>query len=122
MEPFATQSDLSSQPLDFGVQFNLCIMSYDANLQTWCNEYVPTAETPIVDKRKYTTPMDDTLHLPRPPTDKISKVPKFPLHYILDNPNSCVAPNYIVVDDLAQSPDTMLTLEVLRNFPLQCKY
>jgi hypothetical protein len=37
------------------------------------------------------------------------------------NPNSCVAQNYNIIEDLAQEPCDMLTLEFLQHCPSQCR-
>ena len=121
MEPYPPQSDSYSQP-HYSMIKHFLMISFDVNLQTRRKQYGATIEIMTIDKGKDTTPMNDTLNLPIPPIDGIPKVPKFTDHCIANTPNARFAPNYSVVDDLAQSPDTMLTLEVLRNFPLQRKY
>ena len=91
MVPYLNQSASLIQPPDSRIQ-HLLMMSYDVNLQTWHNQYGPTTETMTTNKRKDTTLVDDTLHLPRPPTDGIPKLPKFPLSDIANNPNIMFLP------------------------------
>ena len=45
--------------------------------------------------------------------------PKGVVHKSKFNPRAKVAQNYNIVEDLAQSPSAMLTLEVLQYFPSQ---
>jgi len=47
------------------------------------------------------------------------QIPKSVYRRALHNPNAIVAPNYSVVEDIAQTPCSMSTLEVLQNFPSQ---
>ena len=47
--------------------------------------------------------------------------PKSTLRKTIFNPNSRVAQFYNVVEDLAQAPCAMSTLEVLQSCPTQCK-
>jgi len=49
------------------------------------------------------------------------KPPKGVVHKSTFNPHARAAQNYNIVKDLAQSPSTMSTLEVLQNCPSQKK-
>jgi hypothetical protein len=40
----------------------------------------------------------------------------------MHNPNTWATQNYIIVEDLAQAPCAMFSLEVLQSFPMQWKY
>ena len=99
MAPYPSHSVSLIQSPNFGVKHLLLESSY-VNLQTQCNQYGPTTKIMNTNKGKDTTPMDDTLHFPRPPIDGIPKVPRFPLHRIVNNPNAHVSPSYSVLDDL----------------------
>jgi hypothetical protein len=55
------------------------------------------------------------------PMELTIKPPKGVIHKSAFNPHSRAAQNYNVVEDLAQSPSAMSTLEVLQNFPTQKK-
>ena len=101
--------------------YHIMKLSYDVNLHSRKNQYGSTTTT-INTSTKYTsTALDMSLHLPRLPTDQTSNIPRFPMHHVVNNPTARVALNYNIVDDLAQSPSAMYDLEVLKNFPLQCK-
>ena len=67
------------------------------------------------------TTSEMSLHLQRPPTDGVARVPQFPMRHVANNATSRAALNYNIVDDLAQSPTTMSSLEVIKNFPSQHK-
>ena len=49
----------------------------------------------------------------------IIKPPKGLIHKSTYNPRARAAQNYNIVEDLAQSPSAMSTLEVLKNCPSQ---
>ena len=62
-----------------------------------------------------------SLHLLIPPLDGASRLPWFPMHHVVNNSTNKVSLKQNIVDDLAQSPTSMSTLEVLKNFPSQHK-
>ena len=62
-----------------------------------------------------------SFHLLRPPTDGTSKVPWIHLHHVVNNATTTVALNYSIVNDVAQSPSAMSSLEVIKTCPSQCK-
>jgi hypothetical protein len=47
--------------------------------------------------------------------------PKGVLRRSMHNPNAQATHNYSIVEDLAQAPCVMSTLEVLQSFLVQCK-
>jgi len=49
------------------------------------------------------------------------RIPHIPLHRNVHNPQTRVAHNYSLVNDLAQLPTAMSVLEVLQTFPTQWK-
>ena len=51
----------------------------------------------------------------------ILRPPRSTLRKAVFNPNALVAQFYNVVEDLAQEPCVMSTLEVLQSCPTQCK-
>jgi hypothetical protein len=59
--------------------------------------------------------------IPRPTTEPPLHIPRIPLCRNVHNPHARVAHNYILVDDLAQSPAAMSILEVLQTCPTQQK-
>lgn len=60
-----------------------------------------------------------SLTIPRPSIESMPKMVKGPLRHAIHN--SKAAHSYNIVDDLAQSPSTMLALEVLQTCPTQWK-
>ena len=118
--PQNTTTIYLSQPIDPGVH-HLMALSYNVNLQTWRNQYDSTTKT-INPSTTYTsTALDISLHFLRGPRDRTTKVPRFPLHRVVNNFSARVTLNYNIVDDLAQSPYAMSALEFLRIFPPQRK-
>jgi hypothetical protein len=57
------------------------------------------------------------LMIPRPHVEPIPRIPRMPLRRNVHNPHASAAHNYILVDDLAQSPATISVLEVLQTYP-----
>jgi len=74
------------------------------------------------------SPMDETPFVP-PPTgslqierlilDTILRPPKGTIHKVVFNPNARATQNYNIVEDLAQAPCAMSTLEVLQHCLMQ---
>ena len=64
---------------------------------------------------------DIPLHIEKPLTDIVIRPPKSTLRKTTHNPNARVAQHYSIVEDLAQAPCAMSTLEVLQTFPMQQK-
>ena len=67
------------------------------------------------------TPPAGPLHIEKPVSDTILRPPKNTVRKTVFNPNARAAQNYNVVEDLAQAPCAMSTLEVLQNCPTQRK-
>jgi len=61
------------------------------------------------------------LHIEKPTSDTILRPPKTTVRKTVFNSNARAAQNYNVVEDLAQAPCAMSTLEVLQNCPTQRK-
>ena len=53
------------------------------------------------------------------PVETMSKIPKGVFKKTLHNPNARAASNYSIVEDLAQTPCTMSSLEVLQSYLAQ---
>jgi hypothetical protein len=64
-------------------------------------------------------PPSGPLHIKKPMFNSILHPPKSTIHKATFNPSSCVAQNYNIVEDLAQAPSAMSTLEVLQCCPSQ---
>jgi hypothetical protein len=90
-------------------------------LQTRSCQYCAPAESPPIPPKTIPTPMEPLLVIPLANTETPLCIPCIPLHRNVHNPQARVAHNYSLVDDLAQSPTTMLVLEVLQTFPTQRK-
>jgi hypothetical protein len=65
------------------------------------------------------TPPSGPLQIEKPNFDSILHPPKSTIQKSTFNPNSRASQNYNIVEDLAQAPCAMSTLEVLQNFPSQ---
>ena len=61
------------------------------------------------------------LSIEKPTLNMILCPPKSSLRKVVFNPNAQASQFYNVVEDLAQAPCAMSTLEVLQSFPTQCK-
>jgi hypothetical protein len=64
-------------------------------------------------------PVEDLIDIERPQIDTIIHPPKDLIRKSIHNPSLCVTQHYNVVEDLAQAPCAMSTLEVLQNCPHQ---
>ena len=60
-------------------------------------------------------------HIERPTADPVIHPPKGTLRRMTHNTSARAAQNYNIVEDLAQAPSTMSTLEVLQTCPAQRK-
>ena len=61
------------------------------------------------------------LSIEKPTLDTILRPPKSTLWKVVFNPNARATQFYNVVEDFAQAPCTMSTLEILQSCPIQCK-
>jgi hypothetical protein len=57
------------------------------------------------------------LHIEKPKKETMSHIHKCVYKWTTHNPNERVTPNYSIVEDLAQTPYAILTLEVLQSLP-----
>jgi hypothetical protein len=102
------------------------------------NNILLTSEEEIILQtcnRQYNTPLESTpttseavpitvgkpFMILRPNTEPPLRIPRIPLQQNFNNPQARATHNYSLVDDLAQSPATMLVLEVLQTCPIQWK-
>jgi len=100
------------------------VKTSDINLQTQSRKYdkPSTLFTPKQKIKASTKPLttpNGLLQIPQPKVESIPKIPKGPLRCNITFYR--VAHTYNIVDDLVQSPATMLTLEVLNLCPSQKK-
>ena len=82
------------------------------NLQTREKTYDPPVEK-STEKESPSSQLDTSLHIEKPPHDIVIRPPKSTLRKITDNPNARSAQHYSIVEDLAQAPCAMSSLEVL---------
>ena len=68
-----------------------------------------------------TPPLSGPLHLGNHIFDLVLRPPKSIIHKSIFNPSECAAKKYNIVEYFSQEPCAMSTLEVLQNFPSQCK-
>lgn len=61
------------------------------------------------------------LHIGKPPHDIVIRSPKSTLRKTIHNPNARATKHYSIVDDLAQAPCEMSSLEVLQTCHVQWK-
>jgi hypothetical protein len=91
-------------------------------LQTRNLQYHAPAESPPISPETKPAPTGPPLVIPYPNTETPLRIPRIPLCRNVHNPQARAAHNYSLVDDLAQSPATMIVLEALQTCPNQRKY
>lgn len=99
-------------------------LTVDLNLQTRSRQYpTPSAQsTPESPSSGSTEPLltsNGPLHIPQPKVEVHTKMPKGPLRR--NATSGRAAHSYSIVDDLAQSPAAISTLELLQSCPSQKK-
>ena len=85
------------------------------------NYETPPPKTPPINDapESYSNATNGPLQIDRPSLDTIIRPPKGVIQNSFHNPSVCASHNYNIVEDLAQAPCAMSTLEVLQNFPSQ---
>ena len=120
---------MSNQP-NSSLSKEICMMSSDAiHLQTQSQNYdkpVDKKEDQSSSGKVPSTSSPESfsivpLSIKKPTLDMILRPPKNTLQKDVFNPNAQAAQFYNVVEDLAQAPCAMLTLEVLQSCPTQRK-
>jgi hypothetical protein len=98
----------------------------DIALTTRAKDYSPSKEKvddlppSLVQPSPVTPPTNGPLHLKRPSLDTVLRPPpKGVIHKSAFNPHARAAQNYNIVEDLAQAPFAMSSLEVLQICPTQ---
>ena len=71
-------------------------------------------------KDKESIEPQNPLQIDKSMVDTMPQIPKGVYKRETHNPNVWVSPNYLVVEDLSQTPCDMSALEMLQIFPLQC--
>jgi hypothetical protein len=97
-------------------------------LMTRAKDYTPSKEKvydlppSLVQSSPANPPTNGPLHLERSSSDTVLRPPPKGVIRKLDfNPHARAAHNYSIVEDLAQAPSAMSTLEVLQSCPAQRK-
>jgi hypothetical protein len=100
----------------------------DVVIATRVKDYSPSKEKvddippSLVQPPLSTSPPNDPLHIERSSLDIVLRPPpKGIVRKSAFNPHACVAQNYSIVEDLAQTPSPMSALEVLQSCPTQWK-
>jgi hypothetical protein len=94
-------------------------------ITTRAKDYSPSKEKvddvppALVQPSPPTPPTNGPLHLERPSLDTVLQPLKGVVHKSAFNPHARGAQNYNIVEDLAQAPSAMSTLEVLQSCPAQ---
>jgi hypothetical protein len=93
------------------------------NVTTRVNTYVtPPGDTDkgkVVNQPSNSTPppSSNPLHIEKLISDVSLRPPKIVIRKVTFNPNAHASQNYNIVEDLAQSPCAMSTLEVIPHYP-----
>jgi hypothetical protein len=100
----------------------------DVAITTQAKDYSPSKEKvddlppSLVQPPPSTSPPNGPLHIERTGPDTVLlPPPKGVVHKYAFNPHACVAQNYSIVEDLAQAPSSMSSLEVFQSCPSQWK-
>ena len=97
--------------------------SESVNINTRSQSYDPPPEMKINNappkKRSASTPPTNGLQIENPSLDAILSPPKSTLQKSILNPNTHASQYYNIVEDLAQAPCTMSSLEELQTCPTQ---
>jgi hypothetical protein len=97
---------------------NIYMMNVDAHLSTRTRDYgMPES----VEKGKEATNPSNPLQIEKVVGETMTHIPKGVFKKASHNPNVRATQNYSIVEDLAQTPCAMSTLEVLQSFPSQRK-
>ena len=139
-DPFPQQGFVAAQPPDGQVttqpsssgssNYHILMMNSDPSptvtlhLQTWSRQYPkpPAQSAPESPSSGSTEPLSTSngpLHIPQPKVEVHTKIPKGPLRR--NAASGRAAHSYSIVDDLAQSPAAISTLELLQSCPSQNK-
>jgi len=72
-----------------------------------------------MDENPFIPPHTGPLQIEKPISDTILHPLKATIHKAVFNPNARATKNYNIIEDLAQSPCAMSTLDFLQIFPMQ---
>ena len=131
LAPQPPNGQAATQPSSFGSSnYQILMMNstppptVDFNLQTRAPQYPkrPALSVPESPSSGSTEPLSTSngpLHIPQPKVEVHTQIPKGPL--CRNAASGRAAHSYIIVDDLAQSPAAISTLELLQSCPSQKK-
>ena len=94
------------------IELTMRVKTYDTFLDKYANGGAldhPSTST--------TTPLSSPLHIEKPMSDLLLRPPKNIIHKSTFNPSAQASQNYNIVEDLAQEPRVMSTLEVFQHCP-----
>jgi hypothetical protein len=97
---------------------NIYMMNVEANIATRARDY---GMSESVEKGKEAMNPPTPLQIEKAVGEMMTHIPKGVFKKASHNPNVRAAQNYSVVEDLAQTPCVMSSLEVLQSFPSQRK-
>jgi hypothetical protein len=113
------QGGTQNAPLSDGTMSFINMVNHkkeDIDLLTKSHDYGNPEST---SKGKETSNPQNSLHIEKPEKETMSCILKGVYKHASHNPNARVMPNYSIVEDLAQMPCAMSSLEVLQSFPSQ---
>jgi hypothetical protein len=93
---------------------NVYMMRSDAHLQTRAHDY---GMSESAEKGKEASNPPPPLHIEKTMGETMTHIPKGVFKKASHNLNARVAQNYFIMEDLAQTPCAMSSLEVLQSFP-----
>ena len=117
MQPTPPQLGQYFNPSNLADRTTLLTSEEEVLLQTHSRQYNAPSKSPPIPLETTPAPTGPPLMIPHPNTETPLRIPCIPLCRNVYNPQARAAHNYSLVDDLAQSPATMLVLEVLKTCP-----
>jgi hypothetical protein len=105
-------------PTNNNLTTNIYMMNVEANIATRARDYRMSES---VEKGKEATNPPTPLQIEKAVGEMMTHIPKGVFKKASHNPNVRATQNYSIVEDLAQTPCAMSSLEVLQSFPSQRK-
>jgi hypothetical protein len=94
---------------------NIYMMNVEANIVTRARYYIMSES---IEKGKEATNPSTPLQIEKAVGEVMTRIPKGAFKKYFHNPNARATHNYSIVEDFAQTPYVMSSLEVLHSFPL----
>ena len=111
MPPPSPKAPVMAPPTETGVHHLLAMKTDEVNLQTRRNQYGSTTETADPSTASMSKITSTPRHLP-------PFSPRTPIRWVSNNVTARTAVSYSIMDDLAQTPMAMSSLEVLKTCPM----